>query len=63
MKTLYVDLALHAAKPMDGLTQAMRRDPDKIVFIGSNAELECMARETGHAIEVWPAGTPVPQGD
>lgn len=59
-KTVVIDLEKHATGSRSALKLAFRFRPDRIVFIGSDSDLECMACETGYEIEVLPAGSEVP---
>lgn len=59
-KTVVIDLEKHTTGARSALKVAFRLGPDRIVFIGSDSDLECMACETGFEVEVLPAGSEVP---
>jgi hypothetical protein len=62
METIYIDIAAHQADLRGVLMAAMKCNPQRLIFIGSDAEIETDARESGHDVEVLPAGTQVPAG-
>lgn len=59
MSKVCINLAEHS-NPREALNRAFRRDPDVIIFIGSNPEMENLAIEAGHEVTVLPVGSTCP---
>jgi hypothetical protein len=57
-----IDIAANQADLRGVLMRSMRYDPQRFIFIGSDADIEKIARESGYDVEVLPAGSQVPAG-
>jgi len=61
MRAFYIDLAENKSDLRSAMMLAMRVGAEKIILIGSNAEMEQQLRGTGHLIEVLPVGSKIPE--
>lgn len=58
-----INLVANASDLPSAVSRALRRDPDKVVFIGQPSDVMVRTfRESGHLVEVLPAASEPPAG-